>query len=162
MADHPTYLDVLRNLLLLEKVATLATTDREGHLQVSMVPFAMDSHAGDMIVHVSTLASHTTNLQSHSVAAVLVMQADQLNTNVHALPRVSIQVESRFVERHTALYELTKSLYLAKFADMAFMTEFADFSFVRLTPHTVRLVSGFGAAKTLQLEQWQQAMAQAC
>lgn len=161
MADHPTYLDVLRNLLL-ENVAALATTDQEGHPQVSMVPFAIDSEAGELIVHVSTLASHTTNLKSHPVAAVLVMQAEQDNTNVHALPRVSIQVESRFVERNTALYELTKSLYIAKLTDMAFMTEFADFSLVRLTPHSVRLIAGFGAAKTLQLEQWRQAMVQAC
>ena len=154
MTEQAPYQTVLQNLLFQQRVAALGTVDEHADLQVSMVPFALDRDTGYLLIHVSTLSTHTANLRKQAFAGLMVMQPEQAGTGVHALPRVSLQVEARFVDRDAALYEKTKEIYTSRFPDMAFMTDFADFSLVRLVPRSVRLISGFGAARKIELAQW--------
>lgn len=159
MTEHASYQTVLQDLLFLQRVAALGTVDEDGHPQVSMVPFALDRDTGHLVIHVSTLSTHTANLKKQASAGLMVMQPEQAGTGVHALPRVSLQMEASFVDRDAALYERTKEAYTTRFPDMAFMTDFADFSLVRLVPRSVRLISGFGAARKIELAQWMGAVA---
>lgn len=154
MTEHAPYLTVLQSLLFQQRVAALGTLDEHGHPQVSMVPFALDRETGHLVIHVSTLSTHTANLRKQAAAGLMVMQPEQVDTGVHALPRVSLQMEASFVDRDAALYEQTKEIYITRFPDMAFMTDFADFTLVRLAPRSVRLISGFGAARKIELTQW--------
>jgi len=159
MTEQAPYQTVLQNLLFQQRVAALGTVDEHGDPQVSMVPFALDRETGNLVIHVSTLSTHTANLRKQASAGLMVMQPEQAGTGVHALPRVSLQVEASFVDRDTALCGQTKEIYTTRFPDMAFMTDFADFSLVRLVPRSVRLISGFGAARKIELSQWMGAVA---
>jgi len=161
MSAVPSQHQVLSALLKNQRVASLATSDAEGNPQVSMVPFAIDRSDGDIFIHISDLSSHTASLKLRSAAGLMMMQSEAAGEPVHGLPRVSLQVRASFVVRGTDAYEHVKNSYVQRFPDMAFMTDFQDFSMVRLTPVAIRLVAGFGAASTLDAARWMSAIKEA-
>jgi Pyridoxamine 5'-phosphate oxidase len=81
----------LHALLCTQRVAALGTSNPDGTPFVSMVPFAIDASARTLVIHVSSLAPHTRNLQSTPAVSILVMEPEVPGAPVHALPRVTLE-----------------------------------------------------------------------
>lgn len=129
-------------------MAALATLHR-GEPAVSMVPFVLAPGHDELLIHVSTLATHTRDLQEHPHASLLVMAETDGTVPPQALPRVALQVQATVLPRDDDAYAAAKAVYLARFPDSAITFELADFSIVALAPRSARLVAGFGRAHGL-------------
>lgn len=114
-----------------------------------MVPFVLAPERGELLIHVSALATHTRDLQEHPRASLLVMAEADAQTPPQALPRVALQVQATVLPREGDAYASAKAAYLARFPDSAVTFELADFSIVALAPLSARLVVGFGRAHGL-------------
>ena len=147
---------LLRRLLDTRPVGALATLHR-GEPAVSMVPFVLPPGHGELLIHVSALATHTRDLQEHPRASLLVMAETDGTVPPQALPRVTLQVQATVLPREGDAYAAAKAAYLARFPDSAVTFELADFSIVALAPLSARLVAGFGRAHGLAgdvLREW--------
>lgn len=158
MGEH-SLTRALRTLLLQWRTAALGTVSDEGHAFVSRVPYAIDSNAGEFILHISALAAHTAFLRARPRASLLVAQAEVPGEPVHALPRVSLDVQAHFCEAGSADAARVLPLYLARFPEAEPMTQLGDFRFVRLAVLGARQVAGFGAARSLDADEVRRAMA---
>lgn len=122
-----------------------------------MVPFVLRRDEGRLLIHVSALATHTRDMQSHPRVSLMVMAEPTPELPPQALPRVTLQAEVRMLPREGGEYEAAKAAYLARFPDAAVTFGLADFSLVVLTPNAARLVAGFGRAHALvgdKLDAW--------
>lgn len=148
MSEREAARRTLRRLLDSRAVAALATLHR-GEPAVSMVPFVLPAGDTTLILHVSTLATHTRDMQEHARVGLLVMAEPDATTAPQALPRISLQAEARTLARDTAEHAAARAAYLARFPDAAVTFELADFALVALQPLAARLVAGFGRADAL-------------
>ena len=149
MNEQLTIHTAIDHLLSAQRVASLATIDDEGLPHVSMVPFALLRAHGNLLIHISSLSPHFGFLKSRPQASLLIMKAEVAGEEVHALPRVSIQVATEFVGRESAHYEAARAAYVDRFPEAGFMTGLGDFAFVMITPLSGRVIAGFGAAKKI-------------
>ncbi len=148
----------LRALLQQQRTGALGTQGEDGHPQVSMVPFALLGGRGAVVIHVSGLAAHTANLQRHPQASLMVMEAEKPGQPVHALPRVSLQVEAEELDPAHPWQEEAKQVYLARFPEARPMTDLPDFRFVVLHVRSARQIAGFGAARSVGTDDLLQAL----
>ena len=75
-------------------MAALGTLHR-GDPAVSMVPFVLPVGETRLFIHVSGLATHTTDMQRHPRVSLLVMAEPASATSPQSLPRVTLQADSR-------------------------------------------------------------------
>jgi len=151
MTHEPRLMRELRDLITGRRVAALGTLDASDPAQtfVSMVPYAVWPGGPALVVHVSALAAHTRNLQSHPRASLLVMAVEHTGEPVHALPRVTLDVIAETPLRDSADWQAARQAYLTRFPEAEPMTELGDFRFVLLRPTGARQVAGFGAARSV-------------
>lgn len=150
MAHEPRLTSALRALLAAQRVAALGTLGDDGAPFVSMVPFAVDAQDRSLVIHISGLAVHTRNLQRTPRASLMVYQAEVTGEPVHALPRVTLDVQAADAAAG-ADAQACRDAYLARFPEAEPMTALGDFRFVRLRPLGARQVAGFGAARSLDV-----------
>lgn len=150
MAHEPRLTSALRALLAAQRVAALGTLGDDGAPFVSMVPFAVDAQDRSLVIHISGLAAHTRNLQRTPRASLMVCQAEVTGEPVHALPRVTLDVQAADAAAG-ADAQACRDAYLARFPEAEPMTALGDFRFVRLRPLGARQVAGFGAARSLDV-----------
>ena len=145
----------LRELLAARRTAALATLQAAAPdtPSVSMVPYAILPEARSLVLHVSSLASHTHNLRAQPRVALLVTAPEVEGEPVHALPRVTLEGLARLPERGSADWEAARAAYLARFPEAEPMTQLGDFSFVLVALSGARQVAGFGAARSVDAEQ---------
>ncbi len=158
MSHEPRLTTALRTLLHSQRVAALGTLESDGRPFVSMVPYSVEPASATLIIHVSTLAPHTRNLQASKAVSVLVMQAELAGEPVHALPRVTLEGTAAVLEVDSPLWNAARACYLARFPEAAPMTELGDFMFVAISVAGARQVAGFGAARSLDAEAIAQAL----
>lgn len=139
----------LRAMLTTQRVAALGTLNASGGPFVSLVPFAIDAPAAQLVIHVSLLAPHTRNLLANPAVSVMVMQPEVAGEPVHALPRVSFDGTAARLQPDSPAWLSARAAYLARFPEALPMTELGDFSFVAITVTSARQVAGFGAARPL-------------
>jgi heme iron utilization protein len=138
----------LRMLLETRPVAALGTLHR-GDPAVSMVPFVLPAGDSRIFIHVSGLATHTSDMQRHPRVSLLVMSEPGAHASPQALPRVSLQADAWTLPRDEAHYVAARAAYIARFPYAAETFELGDFSIVALQPVSARLVAGFGRAYSL-------------
>lgn len=160
MGEH-SLTRALRELLLSRRTAALGTRDADGEVFVSMVPFAIDPDAQELVLHVSGLAAHTGNLLRHPRVSLLVTAAEPDGEPVHALPRVTLDALASEAEPGSDAATRAKTVYLQRFPDAEMMTTLGDFRFVRLQVTGARQVAGFGAARSLPADEVRRALAPA-
>lgn len=148
----------LRELLVSQRTAALGTLDDEGAVFVSMVPYALDPLDRSLVIHVSELAAHSRNMRHRPCVSVLVCQAEVAGDPVHALPRVTLDALATETEPGSADAQACRAAYLARFPEAAPMTALGDFRFVRLRSQGARQVAGFGAARSLDAAEVDQAL----
>ncbi|WP_342619949.1 pyridoxamine 5'-phosphate oxidase family protein [Rhodoferax sp. GW822-FHT02A01] len=158
MTHEPRLTTALRTLLNTHRVAALGTLGEDGRAFVSMVPFAIDAAAGCLVIHVSGLAAHARNLQATPQVSVMVMQAENPDEPVHALPRVTLEGQASVLEVDTPAWASARAAYLARFPDVEFMTQLGDFRFVAIAVGGARQVAGFGAARSIDAAEIEQVL----
>ena len=147
---------LLRRLLSGRPIAALATLHR-GEPATSMVPFVLPPGQAHILIHVSSLATHTRDMLDHPRVSLLVTAETGGPWSPQALPRVSLQADAQPLERDGPDYVEARARYLGRFPDAAQMFELGDFSIVVLRPVSARLVAGFGRAYSLvadALDDW--------
>lgn len=149
----------LRSLLQSSRVAALGTIGSDGGVLVTMVPFAVEPQLGSLVIHVSQLAAHTSNLETRPRVSMLVMQAEVPGEPVHALPRVSIDGSARKLEPEGPMWLACRTAYLRRFPDAELMTQLPDFRFFAIEVSGARQVAGFGAARSLDAQELRLALA---
>lgn len=150
-----------KQLLNTAKVGTIACIDNDGWPFQALVPYAVWPQEQCFVIHISSLAKHTRNLLQRPEAALSIFDAFSAGQSVHELPRLGFQVRAQVVERSAALFEQARAVYLMRFPERDFITEFTDFHFFLLSPFRARQVVGFGQAKTIseaQLTRWMAAI----
>ena len=160
MGEH-SLTGALRALLSSRRTAALGTRDASGEVSVSMVPFAIDPEAHELILHVSALAAHTGNMQRTPRVSLLVCAPEVAEEPVHALPRVTLDTLARTAEPDTDEARSARRVYLNRFPEAEPMTALGDFRFVRLQLLGARQVAGFGAARSLPADEVRRALAPA-
>lgn len=148
----------LRTLLTQQRVAALGTLDPDGRPFVSMVPFAVNAEHAVLVLHISGLAAHTGNLLRQPQASLLVMQPETPGEPVHALPRVTLQVQAHTLPPDHGWYLHSRAAYLARFPEAEPMTQLPDFRLVALQVLSARQIAGFGAARTVDAAELQLAL----
>lgn len=144
----------LRALLAERRTAALGSLQaaEPGQPSVSMVPYAILPGSASLVLHVSSLASHTRNLQAQPRVSLLVTAPEIEGEPVHALPRVTLDGLARLPERDSAEWEAARAAYLARFPEAEAMTQLGDFHFVLVALTGARQVAGFGAARSVPAE----------
>jgi putative heme iron utilization protein len=141
----------LRAILAAQPLAALGTLHRD-HPSVSMVPFAVLPDSGCFVIHVSTLATHTKDMQHTPQVSLLVIAPPAPDVLPQATPRVSFQAEARPIARSDERYALARAAYLARFPESEPMFDFSDFSVFAIEPTSARFVGGFAQATSLLAE----------
>jgi putative heme iron utilization protein len=129
--------------------AALGTRTDDGEVAVSLVPYAIDPASGVFVALISGLAAHTRQLQAHPRASLLVCDSEDRADNVHALARVSIDVEASWPAAESAQARHASAAYLTRHPAAAQLTQLPDFRWVCLHPLQARHIAGFGAARTI-------------
>jgi putative heme iron utilization protein len=158
MPHEPRLTAALRTLLNTQRVAALGTLGEDGHAFVSMVPFAIDGTSGHLVIHVSGLAAHARNLERTPRVSLLVLQAEVAGEPVHALPRVTLDGTATVLDVDSLAWASARSAYLARFADVEYMTQLGDFRFVAIAVSGARQVAGFGAARSIEADELAQVL----
>lgn len=145
---EPKTVPMLKDLLVARRVASLGTL-HEGAPAVSMVPYALSGDGSGFLVHVSTMAAHTSDLQDDGRCALLVMAEESDEIPPVALPRASATCTAEPIAPDSPEHEAAKRDYLDRIPEGAPMFELADFVLFRLRPSSVRMIQGFAQAYTL-------------
>lgn len=143
----------LRALVRAQPVAALGTlhATRDGvEPFVSMVPVAwLPAPTPQPLIHVSTLAPHTRDLQQDPQVSLMLMATLGPDDNPQALPRLTLQAQAVLLDRDSDAWAQAQATYLARFPRAEQTFALGDFLLVRLQPVSARFVAGFGRAHGL-------------
>jgi len=114
-----------------------------------MVPFAILPGGTGFVIHVSQLASHTKDMLLNPGVSVLVVAPPVPDVSAQATARITVQGQAGQCVASSDGHAEAKAAYLARFPQSAGMFDFADFSLFVIRPVSIRLVGGFGQARTL-------------
>jgi heme iron utilization protein len=151
----------LRALLHSRRVAAMGTVNDDGSPFVSMTPYAIEPLSGCLVIHVSGLAAHTANLRARPNVSALIMQSEAPGESVLALPRVTLQGRAKVLEHDSGYGQTCRAAYLQRFPEAEPMTQLGDFSFVAIELEGARHVAGFGAARSIDVDELRLALAAA-
>jgi putative heme iron utilization protein len=141
----------LKTLLMEQPVAALATLHQD-EPAVSMVPFALLPDGTGLVIHVSRLAAHTSDMLAHPGVGLLVTGPPEAAPTPLALPRVSFQGQARPCAPESCDYQQARAAYLAKLPEAEELFALPDFSLFVIKPASGRYVAGFGRAMALTAE----------
>jgi hypothetical protein len=147
----------LNALLASQQVASLGTLHK-GERAVSMVPFALLAQGNGVVIHVSSLATHTGDMLDHAGVSLLVIAPPAADVAAQATPRVAIAGQARQCPVDDPDYPQARQAYLSRFPESEPMFGFGDFSIFFISVRSARLVSGFGRAVSLTAEAFAEAL----
>ena len=136
----------LIKLLRDHRWAALATLGDNGAPEASMVAYASDDQQTALYLHLSQLATHSRNLQSHPDASLVISEADTGDGDPQQLARLTLFGQVTLLERDTPGYEEAKRCYLQRLPTATPLFDFADFRLFRFVIHKARFVGGFAQA----------------
>ncbi len=157
-AHLPRLGHTLRELMFARRFAALGTLDATGNVFVSMVPYAIDTAARRLVLHVSGLAAHTGHMQDEPSVSLLVTGAAQPGEPVHDLPRVTLQALAGTPDPGSDAWASARAAYLQRFPEAEPMTALPDFRFVTLELTGARQVAGFGSARSVSADELAQVL----
>lgn len=139
----------LRVLLHNRRTATLGTRPLKPHEApgLALVPYAIDSLGGCLVLLVSAVAAHARQMQAHSEVSLLVAQGEAGQQIMHVHERVAIVGEAKTPVPGSAAWGTARHAYLRRFPDAAGMTQLGDFRIVCIAAQQARHITGFGAAR---------------
>ena len=139
--------DLARALLRATRTATLASLDRNtGHPFASLVNVATDADGAPLIL-ISTLATHTANLEIDGRASLLMASLGKGDALVH--PRLTVLGTFAAISPDHADAARLRRRYLARQPKAKLYAGFADFAFWRMEVASAHLNGGFARAADL-------------
>ncbi|HKN88563.1 MAG TPA: pyridoxamine 5'-phosphate oxidase family protein [Nitrospiraceae bacterium] len=135
----------VHSLLNTTRVGMLATIGEAMPL-ASAVPFVALDGWVDLLLHLSTLASHTQNLLRDPRVSLLIMEADDPQKNPLALTRLILQGTAGRIDRQGPTYDECARRFTERFPDAAITMTLADFQLWRLRFQASQFIAGFGRA----------------
>jgi len=141
-APEPSFAERARTLLHLGRIGSLSTLSRKqpGYPFGSVMPYGLDER-GRPIFLISTMATHTQNLQSDPRASLLVTQLDAGGDPLGASRFTLLGNVAPLAKPEVAA---ARKLYLERYANSKHWVDFEDFSFHRMDVVDVYYVGGFG------------------
>ena len=109
------------------------------------------AQGGMPLTLISSLSLHTRALRAAPRACVLLGEPGPRGDPL-THPRVSLDVQARFVPREGDAHAALRARWLARHPKAKLYVDFADFSFVELLPMGAALNGGFGKAYALGAE----------
>ena len=97
-------------------------------------------------------------MAEHAAVSLLVMAAETPEVPPQARARASLTGAVEFIAPDSADHAAARAIYLARFPQAEPIFDLADFSLVRVTPHTARVIGGFAQAASLVGDRLQQAL----
>ena len=146
----------VRQLLLAQRWAALATQDEDGKPTAAFVAYVPEQDFAGFLLHISRLAAHTRNLLVRPAVALAISDSDDGQDDPQLLARITIQGRASEIQRDTADYLAARQRYLARLPQAEQLFGFEDFVLVRLCPQQARYVGGFAQAFRLTAEQLSQ------
>lgn len=141
-------LTMVATLLRSRRWAALGTLHGGAPL-VSWVAYAPEPGFGGLLLHLSRLAAHTTNLLADPRASLAVSEPEQEATDPQTLARITISGQATVIAADDSAFAVAKQCYLERLPDAAMLFTFPDFVLLRLVPQEARFVGGFARAYTL-------------
>ena len=138
-------------------MASLGTLHK-GEPAVSMVPFTLLPQGNGVVIHVSSLATHTRDMLDHAGVSLLVIAPPAADVAAQATPRVAIAGRALPCPADDPDYPQARQAYLSRFPESEPMFGFGDFSIFVISVRSARLVSGFGQAASLTAEAFAEAL----
>jgi hypothetical protein len=154
---HPEQALALRQLLERQEVGALGTL-HNGEPFVSMVPYALLPQEGQLVIHVSRLATHTKDMEDHAGVSVLVLDERSPEVGPLELARATVQGQARRCPPEDPLHPAARAAYLARFPASEEMFGFGDFSLFVIEPRAVRFVGGFARAWSITAQDYARIM----
>jgi len=136
-------------------IGFLATIGKSGP-ETSMTPYAI--HQGNILLHLSKLALHSTNIANHPKAGFMICTPETESNLPLALARLALQGEITSVSESGLVS--AKASYLRSIPDAEPLFEFPDFNLFKLTVSDIHWVGGFGSARKLSLNEWSALLAE--
>ena len=130
-------------LLLCQCRSGFFATMGEHGPETSMAPFAI--YQGNIILHLSTLARHTKNIERQNTVGFMVCTPETASSSPLALPRLSFQ--GNIMPVPSEKFEAAKQVYLKHIPDAEPLFSFADFRLFQIVPSHIQWVGGFGSAR---------------
>lgn len=143
----------LRQLILEQRWAALASLCDDGTPWVSFVAYVPERDFSGFLMHVSRLAAHTQHLLVRPRAALGISVPDDGLADPQLLARVNIQGAVSMIPRGSADYSTARDHYLARLPQAERLFGFEDFVLLRLSPAEARYVGGFAQAFSLSRQQ---------
>lgn len=154
--SYPELQDAGRTLLHVSSTGALSTLDpRDGTPYVSLVEVVpCPDSQGDVLMFLSTLAAHSTNLLKSNLASVLLNDpmAGQAES-VLGLPRLTLMGDVEMIEGRPEEYV---QAWLSRHPAAQGYMGFTDFHFYRLHVKRARYVGGFGQMGWIEQDVWKQ------
>jgi len=151
---RPSHAECAKTLLDVHHQATLCThsAHQDGYPFGSMMPYALDKQ-GDPIFLISSMAMHTQNILQNKHASLYVAQTVAEGEPLGA-SRLTL-----LGDIEEAVDEDARSCYLAAHPNAKHWVDFSDFSFYRMTLHSLYFVGGFGVMGWVTQADYAQAQA---
>ncbi|MDX8381217.1 MAG: pyridoxamine 5'-phosphate oxidase family protein [Ghiorsea sp.] len=139
----------VQTLLKSTQVAFLSTMG-ETSPETSMCPYAVFN--GDIILHLSSLAKHSKNIQNHKQVGLIICTPENKAVSPLALARISFTGK---IEPVTEVKRIAyQDAYLNHVPDAQPLFTFPDFTLYRIQVAEIKWVGGFGKARKIPLETW--------
>lgn len=115
----------------------------------SLTPYVM-THAGELVLYVSSIAQHTRNMQANPKVSLTVVE--RAAGNPQALARVTVVGDASPVPE--ASLAAVSSRYYRLFPESEAYAETHGFSFFWIEPRRIRYIGGFGRIFWIEAEDW--------
>lgn len=142
-----------RRLVRSVESGILSTMSRElpGYPFGSVTPYVM-THAGELVIYVSSIAQHTRNMQEDGRVSLTIVE--QGPGNQQALGRVTVVGDAAEVSADAQ--EDVAKRYFQLFPEARAYAGTHDFVFTCVAPKRIRYIGGFGKIFWIEAEAWRQ------
>jgi putative heme iron utilization protein len=162
MSEYESRLDrELLSTLLGQRVAALGTLQADGKPYVSMVPYAIESGTGRVVLQVANLAPHAQHMRDDPRVSMLVIAIEVTDLPASSLPRLTLEGRAEFLVSGSADWQTCRAAFIGRYPDSGPLNAMLEFDFVALRLSAARQVSGFGAARSVAGESLQPLLAAA-
>ncbi|MEF9960342.1 MAG: pyridoxamine 5'-phosphate oxidase family protein [Niameybacter sp.] len=140
--------------LLQQKTLMISSMTKEGKPFISYAPFVKVEEK--FYIYISETAEHYENLCHNKEIAVMLIEDEQTAKTIFARCRVSFNCTASLLEAEDE--KIWEAFEQVQGSELLQVLKTLDFHMFELTPHTGRLVKGFGKAYNLTLKEgkWEQ------
>lgn len=134
-----------------QKTLHLATVGADGTPTASYAPFVRIG--ADFYIYVSEMSRHTNNLTESKKASILLIEDEDVSTNLLARKRITFSCNTEVIKRESDIWHIVIDCFRNSFGEIfEAVIPLTDFALFRLTPHGALYVEGFGQAYRIDPE----------